>query len=224
MADDQRRPPGETRYAGCPYCTMQIPADALECPHCRKPLPSPAAAGGKRGKAPSAGGARRSPAELWALYGRWIKAAGPIVLALVVFYLMYEMWGGPRVTVVPNVALPVKAKQAKRDKAAVVSGTVTNEGEDVPDLSLKSIGVAVELVYRDGRREKRTVFPKAPFRGEGALLRGETGGFEIEAPFKGLEEVVLRSEIVDLGADRNLVPPGGRRIVIPSGKAGERPR
>ena len=69
----------------------------------------------------------------------------------------------------------------------------------------------MELVNRDGRRNRRTVFPKMEHRGEGALLGGETGRFEIETLSEGLEQVVLRSEVVDLGMGQHLIPPRGRR-------------
>lgn len=92
----------------------------------------------------------------------------------------------------------------------VLRGTVTNQGDDIPDLSLRSIAVVVEFVYRNGRREKKTVFPKAEFRGEGALLRGETGKFEVAGSAKELNEIVLRSHVVDLGVGPKLIRPRGR--------------
>lgn len=154
----------------------------------------------------------------WDRYGKWIKAAAPIVLALVILVVIYQRWVGVRMTVSPNPALPVKATLAKEGSVVLVRGTVTNEGDDVPDLSMKSIGVMVEFAYRNGRRQRKRIFPKAEFRGEGALLRGETGSFEIDAPKEGLEEVVLRSEVVDLGVGRDLTPPGGKWRVVPDGR------
>jgi len=151
-------------------------------------------------------------------YGKWIKAAVPIALALVVLAIIYQRWVGVRITVSPNPSLPVKASLVKKGNVVVVRGTVTNEGDDIPDLSMKSIGLMVEFAYRDGRRHRKRVFPKAEFRGEGALLRGETGSFEIEAPKDGLEEVLFRSEVVDLATGRDLVPPGGKWQVVPGGR------
>lgn len=218
-----KKPPPEPeiipQYSSCPYCTLRIKVGDAECPHCRKPLPPP---GEKAGKAP----ARRNPRAVgrprddgvWNRYGKWIKAAVPIALALVVLAVIYQRWVGVRITVSPNPSLPVKATLEKKGTLVIVRGTVTNEGDDVPDLSMKSIGVMVEFAYRDGRRSRKRIFPKAQFRGEGALLRGETGVFEIEAPKEGLEEVVFRSEVVDLATGRDLVPPGGKWRVVPDGK------
>jgi hypothetical protein len=213
----------DRQFTGCPYCTIQIPADAPVCPHCRQPLSLP----GKPARPPAA--TRKSDfleslrsmdglsslSDLWMRYGKWIKVAGPVLAAVLLLFIVYGVWVGYKVRVVQNPALDVKVKHEKKNQTVLLKVFVTNEGEDIPDLSLMSIGVVTEFVYRDGRREKKTGFPKAEFRGEGALLRGETGSFEIEASAKGLKEVVLRSEIVDLGAERKLVPPGGVRRYIP---------
>jgi hypothetical protein len=210
---------GEQEFICCPYCTIQIAAGDVVCPHCKQALPP-------SGK-PAARRARRkendfrellrdqvrleSLAELWVRYGKWIKVAGPLLAAFLLLFLVYGVWVGHKVTVVPNPELPIKVKQEKGNRGVLLTVMVTNMGEDVPDLSLKSIGVVVEIVYRDGRREKKTFFPKAEYRGEGALLHGETGSFEIETRPKGLKEVILRSEIVDLGMGRTLIPPGAVR-------------
>jgi len=219
--DPPPEPDNIPRYASCPYCTLQIKVGDAACPHCRKPLPPP---GGEAGKAPAPSPRRavgRPPDDgFWDRYGKWIKAAVPVALALVVLALIYQRWVGVRITVSSNPSLPVKASLEKKGDLVLVRGTVTNEGEDIPDLSLKSIGVMVDFVYRDGRRQKKRIFPKAEFRGEGALLRGETGAFDIEAPKEGLEEVVLRSEVVNLSLSpgRELIPPGGGWRVVPNGK------
>ncbi len=230
----EKKPPSTLEslpeYTACPYCTLQVKVGDPECLHCKNPLPQP---GGGKGKAAKAGrpgkpekaaaqprhaGYRTTGGGIWERYGKWIKAGVPIALALVVLAIVYQRWAGVRITVTPNPTLPVKAAVEKKGNAVFVRGTVVNEGDDVPDLSLKSIGVMVEFAYRDGRRQRKRIFPKAEFRGEGALLRGETGAFEIEAPKEGLEEVVLRAEVVDLGTSRDLVPPGGRWRVVPDGK------
>jgi archaellum component FlaG (FlaF/FlaG flagellin family) len=126
-------------------------------------------------------------------------------------FLVYGAWVDYDVNIVPNPRLPVQAKKDKRERVDFLTIYVTNRGEDIPDLSLKSIGIVVEFAFRDGRREKKTVFPKAEHHGEGAMLSGETGKYEMAVPSSGLKEVTLRSEIVDLGMGRTLVPPGGRR-------------
>src|SRR3990170_2912803 len=59
--------------------------------------------------------------------------------------------------------------------------------------------------------ERHGEWVKAEGRGEGALLRGETGMFEVEGVAKSLVKVVLRSEIVDLGMGRDLIPSRRRR-------------
>ncbi len=229
---DKKPPPAPEslpQYTACPYCTLQVQVGDPECLHCKKPLPQAGGEAGK-GKARDAGKAGKAAAEparagyrtsgggVWGRYGKWIMAAVPIVLALAVVAVMYQRWVGVRVTVVQNASLPVTAELERKGALVVVRGTVLNEGEDVPDLSLKSIGVMVEFAYRDGRRNKKRIFPKAEFRGEGALLRGETGSFEIGAPKEGLAEIILRSEVVDLGAKRDLEPPGGKWYVVPGGK------
>lgn len=225
MAEIPPLSPNDRQYTDCPYCTIQIPAEARVCPHCQKVIPS----SGTRARAPAASGKRESGilerlrtmdggealSDFWILHGKWIKVGGPVLAAILLLFLMYGVWVGYKVRIVPNAALPVKVEQERKDQAVLLKIFVTNEGEDVPDLSLKSIGVVMEFVYRDGRREKKTVFPKAKFRGEGALLHGETGSIEVEAPTKELMEVILRSEVVDLGTGRMLVPPGGRRTVVP---------
>jgi hypothetical protein len=211
------------QYTGCPYCTIQIPAEAKVCPHCQKVLSVPK----ERARPPAFQKGsdfllrtlREEPrallADQWARYGKWIKVAGPVLAAVLLLFIVYGVWVGYKVRVVPNPALTMKVKHEKKGQTVLLQVFVTNEGEDVPDLSLKSIGVVTEFVYRDGRREKKTVFPKADFHGEGSLLHGETGSFEIEASARGLKEVVLRSEIVDLGAGRRLVPPGGTWRYVP---------
>lgn len=211
--------PEVPRYTSCPYCTLQVEVGDSACPHCRKPLPQPGVEKKTVAEPPAPRTAyRRGGTDVWDRYGKWIKAAVPVALALFILALIYQRWVGVRITVLPNPTLPVKASLEKKGGLVVVRGTVVNDGDDVPDLSMKSIGLMVEFVYRDGRRQKKRIFPKAEFRGEGALLRGETGAFEIEAPKQGLEEIVFRSEVVDLTAGRELVPPGGRWRVVPGSR------
>jgi hypothetical protein len=225
MAEIPPLAPSERQFTDCPYCTIQIPAEAAVCPHCQKVIPP---SGKKAGISAPSG--KREPgilerlrtmdggealSDFWILHGKWIKVGGPVLAAILLLFLVYGVWVDYKVRIVPNAALPVRVEKEKKDQAVLLKVSVRNEGEDVPDLSLKSIGVVMEFVYRDGRREKKTVFPKAEYRGEGALLHGETGSVEVEAPTKDLKEVILRSEVVDLGTGRMLVPPGGRRRVVP---------
>ncbi len=216
-------PKRENLYAACPHCTMQIPASAETCPHCRQAVPRPGRkAGPPKAKEGFLEGLRErmeglSLPDLWALYRKWVIAAGTLLLALVVLLVVYGTWVGYAVRVEPNPSLTVQVKKEKRGGSVILNVTVTNEGSDVPDLSLKSIVVVVEFLYRDGRVERKKVFPQSENRGEGALLHGESGGFEIEASAKGLREVILRSNVIDLGAGRTLVSPGGARRYVPRG-------
>lgn len=216
MGNDPSAGQGENGFTGCPYCTIQVPVDATVCPHCRKPLPSQAAEGpGEKG--PVLSSLRVSPSGFWERYGIWVKAGGPVLLAVVVLLLVYRGWTGVRVTVVPNPDLPLQVEKERQGNTVLLRGTVTNRGDDVPDLSLRSIRVVAELLYRDGRRERKTAFPKTRFRGEGALLRGESGTFEVVAPSDRLDAVTFRCEVVDLDLGKTLIPsrqrglPAGRR-------------
>lgn len=221
MADPPQLHREEQQFGVCPYCTIQIPVDAVICPHCRKILPPPEKLIGAYAPKPSrisgfrqrlfAGERFSSLSDLWIRYGKWIKVAGPALAAVALLFLVYGVWVDYKVTIVPNPQLPIKVKKDKKENVDLLTVFVTNRGEDVPDLSLKSIGVVVDFAYRDGRREKKTVFPKAEHRGEGAMLNGETGWYEIAIPSTGLKEVVLRSEVVDLGMGRKLIPPRGVR-------------
>ena len=119
-----------------------------------------------------------------------------------------------RIIVPPDNTFLIEAEREQKDGGRVLlTGKLVNRGEDVPDLSLRSIGVIAEFLYRDARTERKRVFPKSPFRGEGALFHGESGAFEIEVP-KGVKSVTLRGEIVNLGEDRVFVPAarGIRRL------------
>jgi DNA-directed RNA polymerase subunit RPC12/RpoP len=198
--------PDNEDHIACPHCTIQIPVRVSVCPHCQQPvLPEE-----RPQRPPHFQAGWPVPAVLWERHGKWVKAAGPILLALVVLFLVYQRWIAYRVTVVENPSLPVQVEEEREGDVVILRGTVTNRGDDIPDLSLRSVGVIAEFTYRDGRSIQKTIFPKAEFRGEGALLRGETGTFEVEGFAKNLVKVVLRSEIVDLGMGRKLIPSRGR--------------
>jgi hypothetical protein len=145
--------------------------------------------------------------RFWEQYGKWAKVAAPVLLAALVLWAAWGLWSGLRVTVAADNAFLIETERVKSGPNVLLSGKLTNRGEDIPDLSLRSIGVIVELRYRDGRIERRRVFPKSPYRGEGALMNGETGTFEVEVP-KGVSAATLRGEIVDLGEDRQFIPAG----------------
>lgn len=204
---------GKETHVACPSCTIQIPAESTVCPHCRNPV-TPRQTGTKQPARRILPSVEELPTDLWDRHATWIKAAGPVLLALVVLFFVYQRWTGIQVTVAENRALPVRVEKERKGNTMVIRGTVTNEGEDVPDLSLRSIRVLVEFQYRDGRRDRKTVFPKSEFRGEGALLRGETGAFEIVAPSDRLDRVSLKTEVVDLGLGQHLIP--SRQRPVPS--------
>jgi hypothetical protein len=206
MSDKPSRLPKEEEYTACPSCTIQISAKVPVCPHCQQIVPQ---AERKERTRPISAGVP-DLADLWDRYGKWVKLAGPALLAVLLLAFVYQQWVAHSVKVEPNPSLPIQVEKEREGDALILRGTVTNRGDDVPDLSLRSVAVIVTFVYRDGRRQKKTVFPKTEFRGEGALLRGEKGRFEVAGPAKELREVILRSEIVDLGMGRKLIRPRGR--------------
>ena len=206
MSDMPTQPPNGEEYTACPHCTIQIPVGERVCSHCQQEILPPERPQRLRSFSPG----RPDLTDLWERYGRWVKTAGPVLLAVLVLAIVYQKWVAHRVTVVPNASLPIQVEKEREGDALFLRGTVTNRGDDIPDLSLRSIAVIVEFVYRNGRREKKTVFPKTQFRGEGALLRGEKGTFEVAGAAKELREVILRAEVVDLGMGRKLIRPRGR--------------
>jgi hypothetical protein len=155
--------------------------------------------------------------RLWVEHGKWLKIAAPVLLAALALWGAYGLWSGLKVKVTPDGAFLIEAQKEKGGPNLLLKGSLTNLGEDIPDLSLRSIGVIAELRYRDGRTERRRVFPKSPYRGEGALMRGETGSFEIVVP-REVSVVTLRGEIVDLGEDRKFIPAGQAPRLPPTQK------
>lgn len=215
MADLPSLDPESRNYISCPHCTIQIPADVAECPYCRQPV-----TGGASGKSKDIRRLLVPPERFPTLgkyyreHGKWVKVVAPSVLAVLLLWVAFEFLTKVKIVVPPDNNFLIEAKSERKDGGIVLlNGGLTNLGEDIPDLSLRSIGVIAEFLYRDGKTENRRVFPKSPFRGEGALLRGETGTFEIVVP-KGVKSVTLRGEIVNLGEDRAFVPSalGIRRL------------
>jgi hypothetical protein len=199
----------------CPHCTIRIPEDVPECPYCRKPVP-----GKTHGKRTDIRGLLVPPERFPRLvkyyreHGKWMKVIGPALLAGLVLWLALGFLTRVKIVVPSDNAFLIDAERDRKDGGRLfLTGNILNRGEDIPDLSLRSIGVIAEFRYADGRTERKRIFPKNPFRGEGALLRGESGAFEIEVP-KGVRSVTLRSEIVNLGEDRVFVPAtrGIRRL------------
>jgi hypothetical protein len=215
MAEMPSLDPECRNFISCPHCTIQIPDDVPDCPYCRQLL-----TGGPPGKRKDIRGLLVPPERFPRLgkyyreHGKWAKVIGPALLAALVLWLALGFLTRVKIVVPPDNAFLIEAERERKDGGSVLlRGKLVNRGEDVPDLSLRSIGVIAEFLYGDGRTERKRVFPKSPFRGEGALFRGESGAFEIEVP-KGVKTVTLRGEIVNLGEDRVFVPAtrGIRRL------------
>jgi hypothetical protein len=207
--------PEGRNFIHCPHCTILIPGDVPECPYCRQRIP-----GGGSGKAKNIRGLLVPPERFPRLrkcyreHGKGVKVIVPAVLAVALVWFALESLTRVRIVVPADNTFLIEAERERKEGGSVLlRGKLVNRGEDVPDLSLRSIGVIAVFLYNDGRTERKRVFPKSPFRGEGALFRGEAGAFEIEVP-KGVKSVTLRGEIVNLGGDRVFVPAdrGIRRL------------
>jgi hypothetical protein len=215
MAEIPPLDPENRNDINCPHCTIRIPEDVFECPYCRQPVP-----GRNHGKRKDIRRLLVPPERFPRLvkyyreHGKWLKVVGPALLAVLALWLALGFLTRLKIVVPSDNVFLIEAERDRKDGGSVfLTGKITNRGEDIPDLSLRSIGVIAEFLYRDGRTERKRVFPKSPFRGEGALFHGESGAFEIEVP-KGVKSVTLRGEIVNLGEDRVFVPAtrGIRRL------------
>jgi hypothetical protein len=207
--------PEGRNHVTCPHCTIQIPGDVSNCPHCFQSV-----AGWTSGKPKDIRELLVPPERFPRLrnyyreHRKWVLVVAPALLAVLVLWLALGFLTRVRIVVPSDNTFLIEAKRERKDGGRVfLTGNLVNRGEDVPDLALRSIGVIAEFLYDDGRTERKRVFPKSPFRGEGALFHGESGAFEIEVP-KGVKSVTLRGEIVNLGEDRVLIPSarGIRRL------------
>lgn len=207
MTDIPALDPESRNDINCPHCSIRIPEDVPECPYCRRPT-----SGRTYGKRKDIRGLLVPPERFPRLrkyyrdHGKWVKVVGPALIAALVLWLAIGFMTRVKIVIPSDNAFLIEAERDRKDgERLFLTGKILNRGENVPDLSLRSIGVFAEFQYSDGRTERKRVFPKSPFRGEGALLRGESGAFEIEVP-KGVRSVTLRGEIVNLGEDRVFVP------------------
>lgn len=187
-------PREEPEYATCPFCTMQMRPDERICPHCHSPNPA------VREFRDLLVVPERYPAlrRFLRAHRQALLLGGAIALAFLVTAVVYYNRLGHRVEVRPDPSFAVKVRQHIEDGKVVLEGTVTNVGEDIPDLSLKSIRVTATFGLEGGGKRVESVFPRGPHRGEGALLNGETGSFRIEIPADRVEDASLRTEVVDL--------------------------
>ena len=202
----------------CPRCEVRIPADMPVCPFCKQPVvpPPPEKPEKIQGKnirdllvPPESFPALK---EFFRLYGKWLKLAVPALLAIPALWIVFLLLMRLPVDIPKDPAFPIEvAKVKKGGRVVQLKGTITNLGETIPDLSLRSIGVTAEIRLDNGRMERKRVFPRSPFRGEGALFHGESGAFEIDVP-PDAKAVTLRAEIVNLGEDRKFkLPMQGNR-------------
>jgi hypothetical protein len=210
--------PENRTYVSCPRCTVQIPADLPVCPFCRQPVVEPPAPRPKDIRELLVVPDRFASARKYLReHGKWAKIAVPAVAAVAVLWVVFLFVTRLTVTIPADATFPIEVAREKVDGVVLLKGKLTNRGEDVPDLSLRSIGITAEFRMGDGRVERKRIFPKSPFRGEGALFRGETGEFELGVP-KDTREVTLRAEVVNLGEDRQFIPAGQRSSRPPARK------
>ncbi len=201
----------------CPRCNVRIPSSSPVCPFCKLPV------GTEKGPADSPvniGEEQKDireflvPSESFPAFkafyrehGKWLRLAAPVLLAIPVFWILFLLATRLSVEIPEDPVFPIEVAQEKKGgRTVLLKGTVTNLGEDIADLSLRSVGVTAEFRWSGGRVERKRVFPKTAFHGEGALYRGESGSFEIEVP-EGADSVTLRAGIVDLGESRKFNLP-----------------
>jgi len=200
----------------CYQCNIKIPADKDNpiCPFCKKPVgfsPEEVQQDDDIRKILVPQESFSSVKEFYRQYGTWLK------LGLLALFVVSAIWVGMllmmgvSIEIPKDPVFPIKVEKV-RDGLQIVllKGTVTNLGEDIHGISLRSLGVTVEFRWSNGRVEKKRIYPKSAYRGDGSLFYGESGVFEIEVPPK-IESVTLWAEVVDLGEDRNFRLPGSKR-------------
>ncbi len=185
------------KYRACPHCTIQVSLDAEICPHCERSIPV-------------GGGTSADPLEK--IFERIRKnrfdrkriltlaAAIPIVVVLLVVVVsLYQHMAGVKIEIEKGYGITITHVEIVHSgQGRVLRGEVNNNLEDVPSLSLKSVGVRSEMVMDNGNTYLKTLFPVGPLGEPGALLKGEGGIFELTLPDKGVRKVKLHPGIIDL--------------------------
>ena len=195
----------------CSRCDIRVSAENQICPFCKKPLfPS-------LEEEPHLDKEIRkilvpqksfsSIKEFYLLHGKWLIPALIALLAVFVLWMGFLLLMGLSIEIPNDPVFPIKVETV-RDGGRVVllKGTVTNHGEDIRGISLRSLGVTAEFRFSDGRVEKKRVYPTSISRGDGSLFHDESGVFEIEVPPKA-GAVTLHAEIINLGDDRSFRLP-----------------
>lgn len=208
-------PREEPDFITCPFCTMQMPTEARNCPHCLSLNPT------FRDFREMLVVPERFPRIKAFLRGYWqpLALGSVIALAFLVTAVVYYGWLGHRVVVVPNPVFEVTASHFVENGKVVLEGSVTNKGEDIPDLSLKSIRMIATFGLKGGGTRVEYMFPRSQHRGEGALLNGETGIFRFEVAESQVEDATLAAEVIDLTcgqpSEKCVVLPVERELVLP---------
>jgi hypothetical protein len=207
------QPREEPAYVTCPFCTMQMPSGSKVCPHCS--LQNPLTRDFRELLVPE----ERFPRLMRLLRAYWQQLAlgGGILLVFLVAAVVYYGWFGHPVSVVRNPAFKLSVTRGIQNGKVVLRGTVTNLGEDIPELSLKSIRVNADFRMKEGGVRRESAYPRSRYRGEGALMKGETGDFRIETQADGVESASLSTEVVDLtcGQPSQRCPLPSKTVVIP---------
>ena len=204
--------------ATCPRCDIRVPAEMSVCPFCKQPVVQLLDDGSEEGGAPKFPVPRENLSEIEKLYREhktWLVIVLFVLIAGITCWVAYLKVTRLYIEIPEGSVFQIEAETVQKGgRAVLLKGTITNNGEDVKDLSLRSIGVIAEFRRGAVVVETKRVFPKSDFHGEGALFHGETGAFEFTVPIEA-NVVTLWAEVVDLGEDRSFVLPWQGRFSFP---------